>query len=120
MRHGFSLVEALVALALFQIAMLALAASTAVAARDLADAARRTRATSLARNGVQLMLVTACADAVGVEEVAHPNAYIEHRRRSVAAAGRRELVDSVVYAVHGNRDRAIVLRTWAFCPPPPP
>jgi Tfp pilus assembly protein PilV len=114
MRRGFSLVEALVALALFQIAMLALAATTAVAARDLASATRRTRATAIAANGVQFMRVTACSDADAATQTSEQNGYTEFRRIALTG-GRRVVSDSVVYALPAGRHAQVTMRGWLLC-----
>lgn len=60
MRHGFTLVETLVALVLVQFGLLAVAATTAIALRDVAIATRETRAREVARERIELLRMSAC------------------------------------------------------------
>ena len=57
---GFTLIEVLIALVIFEFGMLALAATSAVAARDLGVANRRMKANAIARNRVELLRADAC------------------------------------------------------------
>ena len=114
MRSGFTLIEALVALVLFQIAALALAATTAVAARDLAVANRHTRANVVARDRVARVQSSACATpSAGSQE--HPGGLRE--RWGVEVDGPlRIITDSVTIALPRGRVGSVVIRAWEICP----
>jgi len=114
MRRGFSLVEALVALVLFQIGMLALAATTAVVARDLGSATRRARAVTLAYSGVEQMRVAACASIAGAGTRLQPGGYAEFWRVEIVGS-RRVLVDSVEFARPVGGPGTVVARAQALC-----
>ncbi|HET9454053.1 MAG TPA: hypothetical protein VFO66_07210 [Gemmatimonadaceae bacterium] len=114
MRAGFTLIEALVALVLFQIAALALAATTAVAARDLAVAHRHARANAIALERVARFKAGACAGFASGSEV-HPGGF-EERWTVVAAAQARTLTDSVAFDLTGGKRGAVVARGADLCP----
>lgn len=114
MRRGFTLIEALVALVLFEIAALALVATTAVAARDLGIADRHARGHALAIDRVARLKVGACAATTSGSR-AHPGGLAEHWR--VAAVGDlREISDSVELTLPG-RTGSVVVREWEICQP---
>lgn len=114
MRSGFSLVEALVALVLFQIGMLALAAAAAVAARDMGSAARRVHAVALAHNAAERMRIGVCAAPAGGGERALPGGYREFWR--VDVVGRRRVVtDSVVYVRKAGKPAQVTARMAVLC-----
>jgi Tfp pilus assembly protein PilV len=113
-RTGFSLVETLIALVIFEFAMLALAAGAAVAARDLAGARRAALAHAMARNRVDRLAAVACpgpgSGSLGA------NGFTEHW--NIQAAGRRRLIsDSVVFARPGGVDGFVIARAAALCVP---
>jgi Tfp pilus assembly protein PilV len=111
-RVGFSLVETLVALALFQFVMLALAAGAAVAARDLAAARRTALAHSMARNRVARLASTPCPPpGIGTLEA---NRFIEHWRVD-RAANRRLIIDSVTFARPNGSVGFVVARGVTLC-----
>lgn len=118
MRQGFTLVETLVALLLFQIGMLAVAATGAMAARDIAIARRAAHASDLARNRVEELRASACREQVpGVrQESATSNGAEEHWRVS-AAGTRRDIADSVAFPLPAGRTGSVVIRTAALCEP---
>lgn len=115
MRCAFTLIETLVALVLLEFAMLALAATSAVAARDLAIAHRSVRAQSLARNRVELLWATACSTpASGTTTLTA--GFTEHW--SVETAGdRKDIFVSVEFALPGRRPGRVALRASAICQP---
>lgn len=112
-RRGFTLVETLVALALLQIAMFALAGTAAVAARDLSDSLTRRKALTVARNRADQLRASACiAGGAGVEPLA--GGMVEHWR--VDAAGvTRAITDSVTVALTRGRAASVVSRAWVVC-----
>ena len=114
MRPGFTLIEALVALVLFEIAALALVATTAVAARDLGVADRHARGHAIAVHRVARLRVGACNGATAGSQ-AHPGGLTEHWRVS-AAGDLREILDSVELTLPGKR-ASVVIREWEICPP---
>jgi Tfp pilus assembly protein PilV len=118
MRSGFTLVETLVALMLFQVGMLAVAATWAVAARDIAIARRTALARDLARNRVETLRSTACltSSATGGSTVA---AGVDERWRIEVAGAGRVIVDSVSFALPAGRRGSVVIRGAALCPRDP-
>ena len=113
MRAGFTLIEALIALVLFQIAALALAATTAVAARDLAIANRHARAEALARDRVARLRSSACAGAAGGSRQ-HAGGLEEYWRVTIDGQARK-VSDSVVLRLPGGRVSAVVMTAWELC-----
>jgi Tfp pilus assembly protein PilV len=113
-RPAFTLVETLVALALFQLAMLALTAGAAVAARDLAAARRTTMAHTMARNRVEWLASASCpSSGMGTAET---NGYVEYWR--VEALGDRRLIrDSVVFPRPNGTRGFMVTRAARLCRP---
>ena len=113
-RPAFTLVETLVALALFQFGMLALAAGVAVAARDLAAARRATTAHTMARNRVEWLASASCPlSGVGTAET---DGYVEHWRVE-AVDGRRLIRDSVVFPRPNGTRGFVVARAARWCRP---
>ena len=116
MRKGFSLVEALVALALFQIAMLALAAASIVAARDLGSAALRARATSIAAQRVEELRLRACTAAPEAGTRGLAGGYRESWRS--APNGRlRAVSDSISFLLPTGRESFVTARDEVLCDP---
>ncbi len=114
MRRGFTLIEAIVALVLFQFGMLALAAAGALAARDLAIARQSARAQALARNRVELLRSSTCPPP-GAGSVAHSHGLVEMWRVEAAGA-RRTITDSVDYALPRGARGHVVARAGTVCP----
>lgn len=113
MRRGFTLIEVVLALILFQFGMLALAATSAVVARDLSVANRRIKAQSLAAARVARLRAARCpALGVGMQQVA--GGLVEHW---VVAddGGIRRIVDSVTMSHPRGGESSIVLRAWVLC-----
>jgi len=113
MRNGFTLVETLVALVLFEFAMLALTAMSAVAARDLATARLRTQARAVATYRVESLRSTACGSAAKAARDSSAG-LIEHWRVDVRGRG-RDITDSVVFALPRGRRGTVVVRGAALC-----
>jgi Tfp pilus assembly protein PilV len=112
MRSGFTLVEVLVALFLFEFGMLALAAATAVAARDLAAANVSLRAQAIARTRVEQLRSAPCpAPDAGT---ATTNGVREFWRVS-AAGSLRIISDSVAFTLPRGRRGTHVRRAWTIC-----
>lgn len=114
-RRGFTLVETIVALVLLQIAMFALAATAAVAARDLSDALARRRALAVARNRTDGLRATSClSGGAGIQSL--PGGMLEHWR--VEATGvARAITDSVTVPLTRGHKTAAVSRAWVLCGP---
>jgi Tfp pilus assembly protein PilV len=117
MRSGFTLVETLVALTLFQIGMLAVAATGAVAARDVAIARRTALARDIARNRVEILRAGACGAGAGGGSATA--AGVEERWRIEVAGASRVIVDSVSFALPAGRRGSVVIRGAALCPRDP-
>jgi Tfp pilus assembly protein PilV len=112
-RPAFTLVETLVALVIFQFAMLALAAGAAVAARDLGAARRVTTAHAMARNRVERLGAMSCPAGQGT---LRSGAYTEHWRVE-QADDRRLIRDSVVFATPSGTVGFVVARGARLCQP---
>lgn len=114
-RRGSSLIEALIALVLFEFGMLALAATSAVAAQDLAAANRRVRAQSLAANRVEHLRALACPAPVA-GSAQWPGGLTEYWR--VDAAGTRRIItDSVELLLPRGRRGSHVMQAHLLCSP---
>ena len=113
MRTGFTLVEILIALVLFQIGMLALAATTMLAVRDVGAAHRRELARRAAENRVAIVRTSACdAPAAGTAE----GPGIRESWRVIATGSVRLVTDSVEMIFPGRRD-TLVATAWVYCGP---
>lgn len=114
MRKGFTLIEVLVALVLFEFGMLALAATTAMAARDLAAANLGFRAQALARNRVEQLRASACpAPGAGYAQAGGLREFWR-----VDAAGQLRIIsDSVDFKLPRARRGSHVRRAWTICAP---
>lgn len=110
-RAGFTLIETLVALMLFQFAMLALAAGAAVAARDLATARRVDRAHDSARNRVERLASHCPEPSTGTVET---STLVEHWRVDVIDR-LRLITDSVVYTRSDGLTGFVVARAAVLC-----
>jgi prepilin-type N-terminal cleavage/methylation domain-containing protein len=112
MRPAFTLVETLVALVLFGIGMLAVAASGAYAARELAAARATAAARLLARNRVETLRAVAC----GPDITGYDSTHARSERWTVRAEGASgSIIDNVDYALpRGGRGR-IVIRAAVLC-----
>jgi Tfp pilus assembly protein PilV len=114
MRRGSSLLEALLALLLFEFALLSLLGASAVAARDLTVVNRRLQAERLAVDRVERMRTVACG-GMSAGSAVWPGGYAEFWR--VEAIGRaRVSVDSVVASMPAGRHGVHVERAWSLCP----
>ena len=113
-RAGFSLVETLVALVLFQIAMLALAAGAAVAARDLAAARRMAMAHEMARNRVEQLAAVSCPTPSAGTSATH--GFIEHWRVERRERS-RAISDSVAFPRPNGKVGMFVARATILCEP---
>lgn len=69
-RHGFTLIEVIVAIVILAAGALALAGSAAVTARRMAEAARRTAAVSMARSRAESSLAFPCGSLSSGSETA--------------------------------------------------
>lgn len=113
-RAGFTLVETLVALLLFQFAMLAVTAGAAVAARDLATARRTATAHAMARNRVERLASLSCPSrGAGATQT---GGFTEYWR--VDPAGTRRMIsDSVVFARPDGSVGFALARATRLCAP---
>jgi Tfp pilus assembly protein PilV len=112
-KSGFTLVETIVALVLLQVAMLALAATAGVAARDLSDTLIRRRAFAIAESRAEWLRASACASAGTGTRVLGTGA-VEYW--SVVAVGNtRAVTDSVSARLTRGARVAAVARAWVLC-----
>ena len=112
MSRGFTLIESLVAILLLELGMLALAATTAMAARDLAFAHRSARAQAIARNQLETLTADGCAASGGASTVQGGydvswTVQAEHRRRTLSVR--------VAFSLPGGRLRVVTVRSAALC-----
>lgn len=112
MRRGFTLVETIVALVLVQFGLLAVAAASALAARDLAVATRSARARDAARERIELLRSSACiTDAQGsrftIELTEHWSVQ--------GTNGYRIIRDSVTYRLPAGRQGRLVFEQIVLC-----
>ena len=116
MRQGFTLVETLVALLLFQVGMLAIAATGAIAAREIATARRAALARDVARNRIEALRPAACAGAAGSEGSAAGAPGVTEHWRVVASGSARQIDDSVSYRLPRGRTAFVVIHGGMLCP----
>ena len=114
MRKGFTLIEALVALVIFEFGMLAIVATSAATARDLMTANRRAHALAIGRDRAAQLRAAACtAPSAGARRAGGD--YLEIWRVESLGSG-RVITDSVVFAVARGRRTSIVARAATVCP----
>src|SRR5687768_4166543 len=112
MRRGFTLVETLVALVLVQFGLLALAAASALAARELAVASRAARARDVARERIELLRPAACAgDAQGSRFSLELTEHWSVR----GTPGYRIVRDSISYKLPAGREGRLVVEQIVLC-----
>lgn len=112
-RNGFTLVEALVSLVLFEIGILALVGSSAVTARDIGDAHQRSRARAAASVRIERMRLAGCpAPSAGRNTL--PGGIVESWRIDAIGAA-RALSDSVEYPLSRRRTGRVVLHDALIC-----
>lgn len=111
MRHGFTLIETLVALVLVQFGLLAVAATSAIAARDLAAAAREASARDAARERVETLRPAACAATL--QGSRSTPALTEHW--SIRGDTVRLVRDSVEYPLPRGRRGRLVVEQVVLC-----
>lgn len=115
MRSGFTLIETIVALVLFQFGLLAIAAVSAVAARDIAAMQKSARALALARNRVELFRASACPTPTTGQASLPGNV---NEFWVIEARGTLRLIsDSVTFVLPGGRPGSSVVRASAICAP---
>ena len=112
MRRGFTLVETLVALVLVQFGLLAVAAASALAARELAVATRTARARDIARERIELLRIAACAANAEGSRVTLE--WTEHWAVR-GATSYRVVRDSVSYPLPAGREGRLVLEHIVLC-----
>jgi Tfp pilus assembly protein PilV len=113
-RPAFTLIEVLVALVIFEFGMLALAATSAVVARDIGSATRRAHAYALAGRRVEELRANACSGAAVTAAQAREG-FVEVWRVDASGAV-RAIADSVVFTLSRGRRSHVVLRAWLVCP----
>ncbi len=112
MRRGFTLVETLVALVLVQFGLLAVAAASALAARELAVATRSAQARDVARERIELLRLGACGgDAVGSRVTVALTEHWSVRGTPV----HRIIRDSVAYRLPAGREGRLVVEQIVLC-----
>ena len=114
MPRGFTLIESLVALLLLELGMLALAATSAAAARDLAIGHRTVRAQTIARNQLEALSADGCAARGGSTTV---GGGYDVRWTVETSDRRRTLSVRVAFTLPRGRPRVVVLRSAVLCSP---
>jgi Tfp pilus assembly protein PilV len=110
-RRGATLVELLVALLIFDMALLTVAAVSALAVRRLGDAERRNRAAIMAASRIEWLASQSCRSASS--GALPPTDGITETWSATPLRGARELVDSV--GIHSRTPETIVLRARVAC-----
>ena len=111
---GFTLVEAIVAIVIIEIGLLALTASTGIVIRETSIVRARSTALEIARNRVEMLAATPCASTSG--ESAAPVGFREAWSAQLMPGPAREIRDSVVFTVQ-RVTRTVVLQTQTPCAP---
>jgi type IV pilus modification protein PilV len=112
-QRGFTLIEVLIALVIFEFGMLALAATSAVAARDLAEANHRIRAQAIASNRVEQLRASACQlSPAGSAEI---RGRLKEFWRVETVGSLRVIADSVEFPTTRGRLSSVVIRGWTLC-----
>jgi Tfp pilus assembly protein PilV len=111
-RAGFTLLEALIAVVIINVGLLALVASTAILIRQTAEVRARSAAVRAAANRLQRLGAATCAPTSG--NAAGAFGIREIWSIDVQQGGVRELLDSVTYTTPSG-ERSVVLRTKLPC-----
>jgi Tfp pilus assembly protein PilV len=111
---GFTLVEAIVAIVIIEIGLLALTASTGIVIRETSIVRARSTALEIARNRVEMLAATPCASTSGGSEA--PLGFREAWSAQLKPGSAREIRDSVVFTVQ-RVTRTVVLQTQTPCVP---
>jgi len=111
-RHGFTLVEVLLAVILIDVGLLALVAASGVVVRQMNALRLRNAALRAATNRLQQLGVGACVASAG--STATPDGIREDWSSASWDGQTRDLRDSVTFAA-GGTTHTIVLRTKLPC-----
>ena len=111
---GFTLVEAIVAIVIIEIGLLALTASTGIVIRETSIVRARSTALEIARNRVETLAATPCASTSG--GAAAQLGFRETWSAQLTTGPAREIRDSVIFTVQRVR-RTVVLKTQVPCVP---
>ena len=112
MRKGFTLVETIVALVLVQFGLLAVAATSALAMRDMAAASRAANARDVARERLETLRATACHEqTVGSRTTVAST----ERWRVAGDSAVRTIRDSVEYPLPAGRRGHFTLEEKVLC-----
>jgi len=112
-RRGFTLVETLVALVVFQVGISAVVALAAVSARDLAEGALRRKAASVARSRLEVLRASACTSPAAGSAAPLPG--IREQWRVESAGRARYAVVTVAVSLPRGRTANIVAEAWVAC-----
>ena len=112
MRKGFTLVETIVALVLVQFGLLAVAATSAMAMRDMAIAARAANAREVVRDRLELLRSTACAANTAGSRATRG---LTESWRVTGEGVVRSMKDSVEYALPAGRRGQFVVEEKVLC-----
>jgi Tfp pilus assembly protein PilV len=110
-RRGATLIELLVALVLFDLTLLTTVAMSALAVRQLGDAARRNRAAIAGASRIEWMAARPCGTASSGSATLERG--VTELWRSTALMGSRELLDSI--RVDSRSPEHLVLRARSAC-----
>jgi Tfp pilus assembly protein PilV len=110
-RRGATLVELLVALLLFDMALLSLVAVSAVAVGRVGEAGRRNRAAIAATSRLEWLTSRSCASTSSGSTTLEPG--VTERWVSTAIGGGEELLDSI--RIEARAPEYLVLRARHLC-----
>lgn len=111
LRRGATLIELLVALLLLDVALLSLASMSAVAARQIGEGGRRSRAAVAAAGRLERLAAMPCASMAGGTSQLEPG--VEEVWSVLALRGAVELSDSI--DLRGRSREQVVVRSRVVC-----
>lgn len=112
MRRGFTLVEVLVALVLVQFGLMAVAVTSAIAARHVAVATRMANARDVARERLEILRWSACS---GVSDGSRVTPELSEHWSVRGVDAWRSMRDSVDYPLPGGQRGRLVIEQLVLC-----
>ena len=111
-RGGFTIVELMVAMMVFGIGVLGLAATTATVARLMGSASRQTMAAAVAQSRIEKLRSTACASLASGSETVRG---INSTWTVIVATRGDSITETVTFPIGRGRTRTRVYKTMVTC-----
>ncbi|HEX8849795.1 MAG TPA: prepilin-type N-terminal cleavage/methylation domain-containing protein [Gemmatimonadaceae bacterium] len=111
-RGGFTLVELMVAMMVFSIGVLGLAATTATVARLMGSASRQTMAAAVAQSRIEKLRATSCASLASGSETVRG---ISSTWTVIVATRGDSVTETVTFPIARGRTRTRVYKTMVTC-----